>query len=133
MERRFVSFFSFFKSFSFLKVCVFDPRSPPEEKDQCSTNEDCKGRGERTVCKEEQKKGTRKCVKPEKCKSTCEKDEICDENEQCRAPIKCNSNVDCDVDEGEICKDDPTTGLKICVSPVDLIKVFFFSFSCLLP
>ena len=72
-------------------------------------------------------------MKPEKCKSTCEKDEICDENEQCRAPIKCNSNVDCDVDEGEICKDDPTTGLKICVSPVDLIKVFFFSFSCLLP
>ena len=57
-----------------------------------------------------------------------------DENEQCRAPINCNSNVDCDVDEGEICKDDPTTGLKICVSPVDLIKVFFsFLFLFLLP
>ena len=67
-------------------------------------------------------------MRPEKCKSTCEKDEICDENEQCRAPIKCNFNTDCDVDKGEICKADPATGLKICVSPVDLIKVFFLFF-----
>merc|ERR1719500_248285 len=98
------------------KICVLDPRSPPEEKDQCSTNQDCKTRGSRTVCKESE--GTRHCVKPDKCKSSCRQDEICDESHRCKAPIQCKSNTDCDIDKGEVCKSKQLTGLKMCILPV---------------
>ena len=102
-------------------ICIFNPRSPPEEKDQCSTNQDCKTRGSRTVCKESE--GSRHCVKPDKCKSSCRQDEICDESHRCRAPVQCNSNADCDIDKGELCKINQVTGMKLCVPPIALIKV----------
>merc|ERR1711974_18934 len=79
------------------------------------------GRGSRIVCKESE--DTRHRVKPDKCKSSCRQDEICDESHRCRAPVQCNSNADCDIDKGEICKSNQVTGLKLCVSPVALIKV----------
>merc|ERR1711974_296755 len=91
------------------RICL--AADPTQALDQCAVNSDCQAKGTtRTVCKE--CNGHRRCVKPQKCLSKCESEEICTIDHKCKATWECKQDKHCA--KHEFCRKFVSGGKAFC-------------------